>query len=142
MSIVSAAGTLGRPGMVMMSPVSTTTKPAPAATITSRSGTSKFFGRPTKQRIGGERKLRLGHADRQVAEAGFLELVELVAEFLVGQHVGGAVDFAADDAHLVPERAGVGIEQREVGLGVLDHVDHGAGQLFRAGAARGPNGRP
>ena len=37
------------------------------------------------------------------AVARLLKLLELVAELLVGQHVGGAVDLAADDAHLLPE---------------------------------------
>ncbi len=38
-------GTLGRPGMVMMSPVSATTKPAPALTLTSRTVMRKPSGR-------------------------------------------------------------------------------------------------
>ena len=73
-----------------------------------------------------------------MAEAGLLQGVELLAELLVGQHVGGAVDLAADDAHLLPERAGVGIEEREVGLGVLDDFDHGPGEFLGPFAAAGP----
>ena len=45
-SIRSAAGTFGRPGIVMMSPVSATMKPAPAETWTVRSATVKFSGAP------------------------------------------------------------------------------------------------
>ena len=142
MSIVSAAGTLGSPGMVMMSPVEHDDEAGAGRDHHVAQRHVEVLRAAHQDRIGGERILRLGHADRQVAEAGFLQLVELVAELLVGQHVGGAVDFAADDAHLLPERAGVGIEQREVGLRVLDHVDHGAGQFLGALRRRGPNGRP
>src|SRR5690242_907535 len=39
--------------------------------------------RPADQAgIGGKRVLRLGHADRQMAETGFLELVKLLSELL------------------------------------------------------------
>ena len=44
--MASAAGTLGRPGMVMMSPVSTTTKPAPALNRTFFTVTRKPLGQP------------------------------------------------------------------------------------------------
>ena len=46
-SMLSAAGTFGRPGMVMISPVSATTKPAPADTFTLRTVTVKPSGRPS-----------------------------------------------------------------------------------------------
>ncbi len=46
-SIFSAAGTLGNPGMVMMSPVCTTTKPAPALTRTLDTVTVNPSGRPS-----------------------------------------------------------------------------------------------
>ena len=46
-SMFSAAGTLGRPGMVMMSPVSTTTKPAPAETFTFCTLMRKPVGAPS-----------------------------------------------------------------------------------------------
>ena len=45
MSILSAAGDFDKPGIVMISPVNTTTKPAPAETFTSLIGTSKPLGR-------------------------------------------------------------------------------------------------
>ena len=47
-SMASAAGTLGSPGMVMISPVRQTMKPAPAETLTSRISTSKPVGRPRR----------------------------------------------------------------------------------------------
>lgn len=43
----SAAGCLGRPGMVRMSPAYATTKPAPAESRTSRTVMRKPCGRPT-----------------------------------------------------------------------------------------------
>src|SRR5690349_13536388 len=44
--IDSADGTLGRPGMVMMSPQMTTMNSAPADNLTSRIGTTWFDGAP------------------------------------------------------------------------------------------------
>ena len=46
-SIFSAAGTLGRPGIVMMSPVSATMKPAPAETLRLRTVMRKSRGAPS-----------------------------------------------------------------------------------------------
>ena len=45
-SIRSAAGTLGRPGMVMISPVRATRNPAPADTLILRTVTVKPVGAP------------------------------------------------------------------------------------------------
>ena len=44
----SAAGTFGRPGMVMMSPVRATTNPAPADTFTLRTVMVKPLGAPSR----------------------------------------------------------------------------------------------
>ena len=46
-SIRSAAGDLGSPGIVMISPVRATTKPAPAETFRLRTVTSKSEGAPS-----------------------------------------------------------------------------------------------
>ena len=46
-SILSAAGFFGSPGIVMMEPVSATTKPAPAHTYASRTVRSNPSGRPS-----------------------------------------------------------------------------------------------
>ena len=43
----SAAGTLGRPGMVIILPASATVKPAPALTFICRTVTVKFSGAPS-----------------------------------------------------------------------------------------------
>ena len=45
--MLSALGTLGRPGMVMMSPQIATMNPAPAASRTSRTGTVWWVGAPS-----------------------------------------------------------------------------------------------
>ena len=50
-----AAGTRGRPGMVMISPQMTTIKPAPADSRTSRIGTAWPLGAP--RRLGSVEKL-------------------------------------------------------------------------------------
>src|SRR5437764_2033272 len=47
-SILSAAGTLGRPGMVMISPQTATTNSAPAANRTSRTLTTWSVGAPLR----------------------------------------------------------------------------------------------
>ena len=66
---VSAAGLRGRPGMVRMSPIRTTTKPAPARRRTSRIGRHMPARRAEQRRIVGERILGLGDADRQASPA-------------------------------------------------------------------------
>ena len=54
-SILTAAGTFGSPGMVIISPESATTNPAPALTLTLRmvsvkpSGAPSFFGSSEKE---------------------------------------------------------------------------------------------
>ena len=45
-SIFSADGTFGRPGIVIISPVRTTIKPAPAESLTYLTVTLKFSGAP------------------------------------------------------------------------------------------------
>ena len=47
-SMLSAAGTFGKPGMVMISPQMTTTNSAPAERRTSRTGIVKSFGAPLR----------------------------------------------------------------------------------------------
>ena len=98
--IVSAEGARGRPGMVMISPQIATTKPAPAASRTSRTGTPKPVGRAAQARVGRERVLGLGHADRQMAVARRLPGVQLLADAGVGQHLVGAVDALGDGLDL------------------------------------------
>ena len=44
-----ALGTLGKPGIVIIWPVTTTIKPAPADSLTSLTGTVKPVGAPLKE---------------------------------------------------------------------------------------------
>ena len=114
MRMTSAEGTFGRPGMVMISPQITTTKPAPAESRTSRTGTRVPGRRAAPVRVGGEAVLGLGHADRQVAVALLLPLLELVADRLVGEHLVGAVDALGDGLDLLEERHLGRVERREL----------------------------
>ena len=50
-SIRSAAGTFGRPGIVMISPVRATINPAPAEILRLRTVTSKSVGAPSLRRV-------------------------------------------------------------------------------------------
>ena len=101
--------------MVMISPQIATTKPAPATSRTSRTGTMWPVGAPSRSGSVGEAILRLGHADRQLAVAGGLDRWSSVAALPVGDDVGGAVDRGGDGADLVGERHVVGVERREAG---------------------------
>ena len=65
----SAAGTFGRPGIVMMSPAFATTKPAPAEPYTSLTVIRKPRRPAEPGRIVGQRVLRLRHAHRRVLQA-------------------------------------------------------------------------
>ena len=91
--------------MVMISPQITTTNPAPAESRTSRIGTTWPEGAPRKLGSVEKRVLRLRHADRQVAVARRLQVAELVADRLVGDDVGGAVDLGGDRAASCPRAA-------------------------------------
>ena len=91
--------------MVMMSPQTMTTNSAPAASRTSRMLIEVPGRRAAQLRVGRERVLRLGHADRVVAVAGFLQLLDLVAHLVVGRDVGGAVDLGGDGCRSCPTAA-------------------------------------
>ena len=69
---------MGRPGMVMISPVRATMKPAPAETFRLRTVTVEAAGRAQQGLVVGEGVLGLGHADGQVAEAQVGELLGLL----------------------------------------------------------------
>ena len=96
--MLSADGTFGRPGMVMISPVTTTTNSAPADRRNSRTGTMWPVGAPRLDAIGRERILRLGHAHGQMAEAGCFEILELRLDAGIAGDVGGAIDLGRDRA--------------------------------------------
>jgi hypothetical protein len=78
------AESLGRPGMVITSPQTMTTNSAPAARRTSRTSITWPLGAPRSGGVGGEAVLRLGHADRVVAVALKLQLLNLIAHLDAG----------------------------------------------------------
>ena len=104
--------------MVMISPQIATTKPAPAESRTLAHRHDVAGGRAAQGRVGREGVLGLGHADRQVAEAGLLELGEARPAALASTLTSrGAVDLAWRSSRILsPERHGVGVERREIGL--------------------------
>ena len=67
-----------------------------------------------------------------------LESRELVAHRLVGGRVLGAVDFLGDGADLLEQRHVVGIEQLQLGLAGVAHLDHRARHVGGALAAHRP----
>ena len=77
-SIFSAAGTLGRPGIVMMSPVRATMKPGAGADLQVPHGDGEALGRTQQSGIVGQGILGLCHAHRQIAEAQIKELLGLL----------------------------------------------------------------
>ena len=80
--------------------------------------------RPAAQtRIGGQRKLRLGHANWVIPIAGLLEPLEFLDNLVLGHNVVAAVDFLDDGANLLQERHVVGIEDLEVRLAGLDGLE-------------------
>ena len=137
-SIESAAGTFGKPGMVMISPQIATTNSAPAESRTSRTGMLKPVGAPLASGIGRERILRLGDADRQLAEAHLFPGLELILHRFVGGGVVGAVNLLGDRAHLFEQRHLVGIKELQVRFALIDDLDHGARDVGRALAAHRP----
>ena len=68
-SMLLAAGTRGRPGIVMMSPQIATTNSAPADSRTSRTASDVAARRPLGVGVGGKAVLGLGDAHREMAEA-------------------------------------------------------------------------
>ena len=136
--MLSADGTFGRPGMVITSPVTTTTNSAPADKRNSRTGTICPVGAPRFDAIGRERILRLGHAHWQVAEARRFEILELRLDACIAGDVCGAIDFGRDGVDLVAQLHVVRIKRLEVGFAFVDDGNDVMGERFRACAAIGP----
>ena len=136
-----AAGTRGRPGMVMISPVTTTRKPAPAdkAHLADRHGVAAR--RALQIWIGGEAVLGLGHADRQMPITIVLQVLELLTDLLVGHDVVCAIELRGDGLDLVPEGHVVVVDRGELIDTGLDKLDHMLGQFLGSGATVRPSGR-
>ena len=140
--MLCAAGTRGSPGMVMISPQITTRNSAPPESRTSRIGTTWPLGAPF--RLGSVEKLYWVLATQigKWPKPCVLQLLELGAHPLVGDHVLGAVDLGRDRAHLVPERHLVGIEVAEAAAvergRAVEQAHDVRGERLGAGRAVGP----
>ena len=94
--------------------------------------------RAAQVRIGRERILRLGHADRQLAVALRFPLPELLAHRLFGDHLACMVDRLGDGLDLVEQRHLVGIERRELRLAGFGQFHHLVRQILDPGRALRP----
>ncbi len=83
----SAEGTRGRPGMVMISPQTTTPNPAPALSLTSRTETDCPVGAPRRFGFVVKKYCVLGHAIRQVAIPLLFPQFQLIPGCFVREHV-------------------------------------------------------
>ena len=123
--------------MVMTSPQIATTNSAPAESRTSRTGMMKSLGAPLASALVVERILRLGDADRQIAEAHLSKLASWSLTDL-----GASISWPGRSSgrwyDLFQERHVVGIKRLELRLAALGHLDHRAGNVGRALAAHRP----
>lgn len=92
----SAAGTLGRPGMVRTLPVSATTKWAPGGNLELAYGDAEALGSAQRLGVVAKAVLRLGHAHRQVAKAVLAQLGELALGGRRKVDAIGAVDLSGN----------------------------------------------
>ncbi len=108
-SMPSAAGFLGRPGIVMILPITTTTKPAPAERRSLPHGHREAGGRGQQRGVVREAVLRLGDAHGQAAKAARVQLRKLL--FCGGgkRHIRRAVNVVAYRRHLVHHGRIVGV---------------------------------
>ena len=137
-SIESAAGTRGRPGMVMISPQIATTNSAPAESRTSRTLMVWSVGAPLASALVENVYCVLAMQTGACRSPCPRTRLELVAHRLVGGHVLGAVDFLGDGADLLEQRHVVGIEQLELALALSHDLDHRARDVGRALPAHRP----
>ena len=114
MSTLTAAGVLPSPGIVCMSPHSATSQPAPVYARRSRTVTVKPVGALRERRVVGEGQMRLGHADRELVEAGFVELLDLLACGGQKRDPVGAVDPLGDRLDLGFDRVVERVDAVEV----------------------------
>ena len=114
-----AAGTFGSPGMVMMSPQTTTTNSAPADSLTSRIGMVNPVGEPLASAL---------------VEKLYWVLATQIGN-LPKPSFSSAVDFARDGARLLPQRHVVGIKRLEFALLRFHGAHHSLGDLDRTRAA-------
>ena len=133
----SAAGTRGRPGMVLMSPQMAVTKPAPAASRTSRTGRTWPSGAPRKAGSAEKLDCVLAMQHRELGRAELLEAGERLLDLRREHHFPCAIDLEGDAADLVGQRQFVGVERAEAAR-LRGEVDHGLGERLDAGRAARP----
>ena len=90
--------------------------------------------------IGGEGILRLGDADRQMAEAFLFPARQLLRRRRGDRDIGGAIDLPRDGPQLVRQRHRIRIERRETRPAALQPRLHRHRQVPRAGRAIAPMG--
>ena len=138
MSILSADGTFGNPGMVITSPQIDDDE--------FRAGRQPHLAhvdrvaarRAARARVGRERILRLRDADGVVPVAVRLQLLDLLLDLRVRRDVRGAVDLRGDRLDLVPQRLLLVVHEAELRLALLDDLHHLARDIRGARAALGP----
>lgn len=91
-SMASAAGVLGRPGMVRMSPVRATMNPGSGGDLHLPHRQDEVLRGPQLCGVIGKTVLGLGHAHRQAAEAQLRQAVDLPVGLLGIGHIVAAVD--------------------------------------------------
>ena len=139
--MVSAAGRRGRPGMVMISPQIATTKPAPAESRTSRTGSTWPAGGAERRRVGAEAVLGLGDADRHMRRSPAPRSAQLRGDRGRDLHIRRRGRPPARWCAIFSASGmASGIERGEARLPGLEPAQHRAGQVGRARPRHRPNG--
>lgn len=100
MSMFSAAGCLGRPGMVIIFPARATTKPAPALIRQGADRESKILWCAQLFCIVRKAVLRFGYAHRQATEAQTLQLCQVLLRLGGEGDICAAIDPLRDGQEL------------------------------------------
>ena len=112
MSTFSAAGALPRPGICWMSPHSGTSQPAPGVRADVAHRQLEVLRGVQERRVGGQRQVRLRHADRQLVEPVLVVLADLAPRVQVEDHVLRPVHLPGDLADLLLDRVVVVVDER------------------------------
>ena len=94
-------------------------------------------GRALQLRVVAQAQVRLGHADRQAAEAGELVVGDLLGGGGRVAHIVGAVDLRRQGVDLLADRHVERVEELRLRRPALGGSHHHAGQILAAGAALG-----
>ena len=137
-SMFSAAGTLGRPGMVKTLPVSATTKWAPAETLSSRTAMRKFSGAPRALALSLKLYCVLATHTGRLPKAVLAQLGELALGGRRKVNTVGAVDLGGNGLESVGHIGAVLIGKLKL-TRLLNQTHDLIGKLERALAALGPD---